>query len=64
MRTSADNSCLDNHKVVVVFDTGRASEMIDLLYSAGATICNLGFADCSQVAEITKIMRKDKNLPS
>lgn len=59
-------SYVREHKIVVIFDAadGRAGEILDLLFAAGARITNMGYADTAQAKEIVAVMQKHNSLPS
>lgn len=51
-------------RIIVIFDSDRAGELLDLLTQAGARLDLVGFAQPWQVAAIDRIMKKDSTYSS
>lgn len=47
------------HRIIVIFDSDRAGELLDQLVQAGARLDLVGFVQPWQVAAINRIMQKD-----
>lgn len=58
--TSEDKTkYLSRHRIVVILDTDRAGELLDMLVGAGARIDLAQFVSPMQVAYIDRIMQND-----
>lgn len=57
---------VQEHKIVVIFEAGegRAADLIDMLYAAGARITNMGYANSAQAKEMVNIMKSHNKMPS
>lgn len=49
------------HRVIVIFDSDRAGNLLDHLVQAGARLDLVGFVQPWQVAAIDRIMQNDNN---